>query len=184
MASVQWILYTVRYIAVNLECVLVQSGHKRSKYSRCIHDQYNFTNLYHMSCVTCHLSCVTCHVSPLTCNQAPVACHLPSKLYPKDPPIVPYPLASWKCSHALMSWTWNFLTEWQPDLDSYSVLKSRIRETKHLSTDAYSSTDAIGGWSKNTQKPDFFEKWKKSPKNAKMSRNMPKLVLRPLTRGL
>ena len=31
---------------------------------------------------------------------------------------------------------------------------SRIRETKHLSTDADNSTDAIGGWSKNTQKPD------------------------------
>ena len=32
--------------------------------------------------------------------------------------------------------------------------KSRIRETKHLSTDADNSTDAIGGWSKNTPKPD------------------------------
>ena len=31
--------------------------------------------------------------------------------------------------------------------------KSRIRETKHLSTDADSSTDAIGGWTKNTPKP-------------------------------
>ena len=30
-----------------------------------------------------------------------------------------------------------------------------IRETKHLSTDADSSTDAIGGWTKNTPKPDF-----------------------------
>ena len=27
--------------------------------------------------------------------------------------------------------------------------KSRIRETKHLSTGADSSTDAIGGWTKN-----------------------------------
>ena len=34
------------------------------------------------------------------------------------------------------------------------VKKSRIREKKHLSTDADNSTDAIGGWSKNTQKPD------------------------------
>ena len=34
--------------------------------------------------------------------------------------------------------------------------KSRIRETKHLSTDADSSTNAIEGWTKNTQKPDFF----------------------------
>ena len=34
--------------------------------------------------------------------------------------------------------------------------KSRIRETKHLSIDADSSTDAIGGWTKNTPKPNFF----------------------------
>ena len=32
--------------------------------------------------------------------------------------------------------------------------KSRIRETKHLSTDVDSSTDAIGGWTKNTPKPN------------------------------
>ena len=42
--------------------------------------------------------------------------------------------------------------------------KSRIRETLNLSTDADNSTDAIGGWSKNTPKPDFFEKRKKSSK--------------------
>ena len=46
--------------------------------------------------------------------------------------------------------------------------KSRIRETKHLSTDADSSTDVIGGWTKNTKKPDFFEKLKKSPKTQKL----------------
>ena len=34
--------------------------------------------------------------------------------------------------------------------------KSPIRETKHLSTDADSSTNAIGGWTKNTPKPKFF----------------------------
>ena len=34
--------------------------------------------------------------------------------------------------------------------------KSRIRETKHLSTDADSSTDTTVGWTKNTQKPKFF----------------------------
>ena len=65
--------------------------------------------------------------------------------------------------------------------------KFRIREKKHLSTDADSSTDAIGGWTKNTPKPDFFEKRKKSfktKKNSKMSRNMPKLAIRPSTRGL
>ena len=34
--------------------------------------------------------------------------------------------------------------------------KSLIQETKYLSTDADISTDAIGGWTKNTQKPAFF----------------------------
>ena len=64
--------------------------------------------------------------------------------------------------------------------------KSRIRETKHLSTDADSSTDTKVGWTKNTQKPKFLEKRKIHPKrkNSKTSRNMPKLAIRPLTRGL
>ena len=65
--------------------------------------------------------------------------------------------------------------------------KSRIRETKHLSTDADSSTDAIGWWTKNTQKPNFFEKRKKNHqkrKNSEMSRNMTKLAIGPSTRGL
>ena len=35
--------------------------------------------------------------------------------------------------------------------------KSRIRETKHLSTDADSSTDAKGGWIKNTPKLDSLK---------------------------
>ena len=48
------------------------------------------------------------------------------------------------------------------------IRKSRIRETKHLSTDADSSTDAIWGWTKNTPKPDFFEKRKKSSKAQKL----------------
>ena len=46
--------------------------------------------------------------------------------------------------------------------------KSRIRETKHLSTDADSSTDTAVGWTKNTQKPKFFEKRKKSSKTQKL----------------
>ena len=46
--------------------------------------------------------------------------------------------------------------------------KSRIRETKHLSTDADSSTDTTVGWTKNTQKQIFFEKVKKSPKTQKL----------------
>ena len=51
----------------------------------------------------------------------------------------------------------------------YSLIeKSRIRETKHLSTDADSSTDITVGWTKNTQKPDFFEKRKKSSKTQKL----------------
>ena len=37
-------------------------------------------------------------------------------------------------------------------------------KTKHLSTDADSSTDTIIGLTKNTPKSDFFEKQKKSPK--------------------
>ena len=65
--------------------------------------------------------------------------------------------------------------------------KSRIRETKHLWTDAHSSTIAIGGWTKNTPKPDFFEKRKKINKNTKKSetsRNITKLAISPSTRGL
>ena len=46
--------------------------------------------------------------------------------------------------------------------------KSRIRETKHLSTDADSSTDAIGGWTKNTPKPDLKKKRIKSSKTQKL----------------
>ena len=45
---------------------------------------------------------------------------------------------------------------------------SRICETKHLSTDANSSTDTTIGWTKNTQKPNFFEKRKKSSKTQKL----------------
>ena len=46
--------------------------------------------------------------------------------------------------------------------------KSRIRETKHLSTNADSSTDTTVGWTKNTQKTEFFEKRKKSSKTQKL----------------
>ena len=67
-----------------------------------------------------------------------------------------------------------------------TMKKSRIRETKQLSTDAYSSTDAIGGWTKNTPKPDILKNGKNHPKrkNSKTSRDMPQLAIRPLTRGL
>ena len=40
---------------------------------------------------------------------------------------------------------------------SRAFQKSRIQETKHLSTDADSSTDAIGGWTKTkSAKKNFF----------------------------
>ena len=50
--------------------------------------------------------------------------------------------------------------------------KSRIRETKHLSTNADSSTDAIGGRTKNTTKPNFFEKRKKIIQNARNQKRL------------
>ena len=64
--------------------------------------------------------------------------------------------------------------------------KSRILETKHLLTDADSSTDTTVGWTKNTRKPNLFEKWKKSSKTQKLkkSRDMPILAIYPSTRGL
>ena len=37
-----------------------------------------------------------------------------------------------------------------------------MRETKHL------STDTTVGWTKNTQNPEFFEKWKKSSKTQEL----------------
>ena len=44
--------------------------------------------------------------------------------------------------------------------------KSRIRETKHL------STDAIEGWTKNTPKPNFFEKREKIIQNANTQKHL------------
>ena len=58
--------------------------------------------------------------------------------------------------------------------------KSRIRETKHLSTFADSSTDTTVGWTKNTQKRKKSSKMQK----LKKSRDMPKLAIYPSTRGL
>ena len=49
--------------------------------------------------------------------------------------------------------------------------KSRIRETKHLSTDAYSSTDTKVGWTKNTAKHNFLEKRKTLIQNAKTQKS-------------
>ena len=39
-------------------------------------------------------------------------------------------------------------------------------------TDADSSTDAIGGWTKNTPKPDFIEKTEKIIQNAKTQKRL------------
>ena len=44
--------------------------------------------------------------------------------------------------------------------NAISEEKSRIRETKNLSACAVSNTTV--GWTENTQKPNFFEKRKKS----------------------
>ena len=57
---------------------------------------------------------------------------------------------------------------WQKKLIMPFKKKSRIRETKNLSTDADSSTDTTVGWAKNTQKPNFLEKRKKLSKTQKL----------------
>ena len=64
--------------------------------------------------------------------------------------------------------------------------KSRIRETKHLSTDADSITDTTVGWTKNTKNQIFLKNRKNHPKlkNSKISRDMPILAIYPSTRGL
>ena len=53
----------------------------------------------------------------------------------------------------------------------FSKLKSRIREKKHLSTDADSSTNTTVGWNKNTQKPIFL-KTEKIIQNAKTQKRL------------
>ena len=64
--------------------------------------------------------------------------------------------------------------------------KSRIRGKSNLSTDADSSTDTTVGWTKNTEKPKKKLNLKNFPKmkNSKTSRDMPKLAIYPLSRGL
>ena len=52
---------------------------------------------------------------------------------------------------------WIFISKYIVKRSRISYKKSRIRETKHLSTDADSSTDAIGGWTKaKSEKKTFF----------------------------
>ena len=64
--------------------------------------------------------------------------------------------------------TYNSIRQWTTKLEQSSEKKSRIREVKHLSTDADISTDAIRGCTKNSPKPDFFEKREKSSKMQKL----------------
>ena len=52
------------------------------------------------------------------------------------------------------------------------IIKSHIRETKHISADADSSIDTTVWWTKNTQKPDIFEKWKKIIQNSKTQKHL------------
>ena len=68
-----------------------------------------------------------------------------------------------------------------------TLKKSRIRETPTLLADADNSTDSTVGWTTNTQKPKKTKKKQKNypkQKNSKMSRDMPKLAIYPLTRAL
>ena len=59
-----------------------------------------------------------------------------------------------------------------PSLFKTMRKKSRIRETKNLLTDVDSSTNTTVGWTKNTQKPTFFEKQKKPIQNAKNQKRL------------
>ena len=79
-------------------------------------------------------------------------------------------------------WTMSELDIVLKDIDK----KSPIRETKHLSTDADSCTDTIVWWTKNTPNPIFLKNGKnhQKHKNSKTFRNMTKLAIHPLTRGL
>ena len=65
----------------------------------------------------------------------------------------------------------NSKLNWHTGRFSEREKKSRIRETKHLSTDADSSTNAIGGWTKNT-KNQIFLKNGKVTKNAKTQKRL------------
>ena len=71
--------------------------------------------------------------------------------------------------------------------DGEGMKKFRIRETKHLLTDADISNNTIVRWTNNTQKHNFFFKQKKSSKtqkNQKTSWDMQILAIYPSTRGL
>ena len=55
-------------------------------------------------------------------------------------------------------------------LPVFRALPPPKTKTKHLSTDADSSTDTTVGWTENSQKPNFFEKRKKSSKTQKLKK--------------
>ena len=59
-----------------------------------------------------------------------------------------------------------------PSYQFESRKKSRIREAKHLSTDADSSINTTVGWTKNTQKPNFFKKTEKILQNTKTQKTL------------
>ena len=71
-------------------------------------------------------------------------------------------------------------------INIHATFMSRSRDTAKNPAYAYadSSTNTTVGWTKNNQKPDFFKKGKyhQKRKHSKMSRNMPKLAMRPSTR--
>ena len=71
----------------------------------------------------------------------------------RDPPLLTPPL----CMVCWIAKTYFFVL-WNQSIDPITKKKSCIRETKHLLTDADSSTDAIGGWTKakSAKKKLFF----------------------------
>ena len=64
--------------------------------------------------------------------------------------------------------------------------RQRISRRVRLVAPRVTPPQCTVGWTENTQKPEFFEKRKKSLKMRKLkkSRDMPILAIRPSTRGL
>ena len=72
------------------------------------------------------------------------------------------------------------------NFDFLSTYSRKIPHTGDIESldDADSNTDAKVGWTKNTQKPKKNGKNNPKQKNFKTSREMPKLAIYPLTKGL
>ena len=64
----------------------------------------------------------------------------------------------WKNQTNVTKLNWD--TEYCDQDKKIHIKKSQLRETKHLSTDADSSTDTTVGWTKNTPKTEFIENGK------------------------